>query len=133
MRVHVGGGSGFKPLLLYVGHPLPAAATRAPTVTDAHTRTHTHTHLPTVTMRSWGELWLNEGFASYFEYAGATAGAHDVHAVLCVARVCVCVCVRALPRTLSTPAPLRVSTLCTLCRARCAVCVSVRVHAACVA
>lgn len=22
----------------------------------------------------WGELWLNEGFASYFEYIGATAG-----------------------------------------------------------
>jgi hypothetical protein len=22
----------------------------------------------------WGELWLNEGFASYFEYLGATAG-----------------------------------------------------------
>ena len=28
-------------------------------------------------MQSWGELWLNEGFASYFEYAGATAGERE--------------------------------------------------------
>ena len=26
-----------------------------------------------VTMEYWGELWLNEGFATYFEDLGATA------------------------------------------------------------
>ncbi|KAI3429433.1 hypothetical protein D9Q98_005527 [Chlorella vulgaris] len=30
-----------------------------------------------VTMEFWGELWLNEGFASYFEYLGATAAHPD--------------------------------------------------------
>ena len=30
-----------------------------------------------VTMGVWGELWLNEGFATYFEALGATAAASD--------------------------------------------------------
>ncbi|KAK9828032.1 hypothetical protein WJX81_003329 [Elliptochloris bilobata] len=31
-----------------------------------------------VTMGAWGELWLNEGFATYFEALGATAAAPDL-------------------------------------------------------
>ena len=31
-----------------------------------------------VTMGAWDELWLNEGFATYFETLGATAAAPDL-------------------------------------------------------
>ena len=53
--------------------PLPPPSRRLPPSHLARSQPPT----TTVTMQSWGELWLNEGFASYFEYAGATAGERE--------------------------------------------------------